>query len=92
MIDYPEYTLFLPPSCPTNQDRLRIMPLTLADGKLSSQLTARGFARVESEDQVGTIVLGPPESLILVGMEFLRAFKKKLIIDPTKSLVIFEDS
>ena len=34
MIDYPEYTLALPPSCPTNQDHL--IQTTLDDSNLLS--------------------------------------------------------
>jgi predicted aspartyl protease len=61
----------------------------LADGSKSTKLTARGLAEVESDSEVGVIVLEPAASDILIGMAFLRIFKKGLFV--TQNLVFLVD-
>jgi len=54
----------------------------LADGSQSFKLTAFGTASVSEEQQVGIILLnlGTGPSDVLVGMEFLKIFRKTLFV------------
>jgi hypothetical protein len=48
---------------------------TLADGSSSYALTALGTASVGTEENVGTFLLNPDPSNVLIGVEFLNTFK-----------------
>ena len=52
--------------------------VVLADGHQETNLTALGRVSLEGEDPVVGIVHLSPSSHFLVGMDFLRAFKKGL--------------
>lgn len=54
----------------------------LADGSQSFKLTAVGTAFIEKEEQAGIILLnvGSGPSDVLVGMEFLKTFRKTLFV------------
>jgi hypothetical protein len=65
--------------------------LVLADGSTISRLTAYGSVTVASETDHGVIVLDSGSTEVLIGMEFLRTFKKALILFPDMKLVAFID-
>ncbi len=65
--------------------------LILADGSTSSRLTAYGKVRVDKEEQYGVIVLETGSNEVLVGMEFLKVFKKRLIISQASGMITLED-
>jgi predicted aspartyl protease len=52
----------------------------LADGSQSFKLTALGHVKIGDQDEVGVILLNTGQSDVLVGMEFLRVFKRTLLI------------
>lgn len=52
----------------------------LADGSQSTKLTARGIAEANGESKVGVVILEPTSNDILLGMAFLRLFKKALFL------------
>ena len=66
--------------------------VTLADGSQSFKLTALGKAEIEKESNVGVIILEPNSNDILIGMDFLKTFKKVLMIHPHKPFVYLYDS
>ncbi len=68
------------------------VPVTLADGSVQNKLMCLGSASVGAEAHVGTILIEPNSSQTLLGMEFLRVFKKKLIVDPIGGTVELADS
>jgi clan AA aspartic protease len=65
--------------------------LVLADGSTSSRLTAYGKVRVDKEEQFGVIVLETGSNEVLVGMEFLKVFNKRLIIAQASGTITLED-
>ena len=58
------------------------IPVTLADGSTHHKLTCLGMVQLGEERQVGLEVIEPNSNLPLLGMDFLRKFKKKLLINP----------
>ncbi len=66
--------------------------LVLADGSTSNRLTAYGMVELGSESQNGVIVLETGSDELLVGIEFLSAFKKRLIVCPTSGVVELIDA
>jgi predicted aspartyl protease len=52
----------------------------LADGSQSFKFTALGHVKIGDQDEVGVILLNTGQSDVLVGMEFLRVFKRTLLI------------
>jgi predicted aspartyl protease len=50
------------------------------DGKTSTRFTALGAAQLGDESEAGVVILEPSTSTILVGMEFLNAFKKTVFL------------
>lgn len=62
-----------------------------ADGSNAIKLTARGSVRVGSETQIGIVVLEPTGSDVLIGMSFLRLFKKALVV-ATESVVLVDEA
>jgi predicted aspartyl protease len=61
----------------------------LADGSKSVKLTARGIAVVEGESEVGVVILEPNSSDVLIGMAFLRLFKRAVFL--SQNLVFLVD-
>ncbi len=51
-----------------------------ADGGTSSRFTALGVATLGGETEAGVVILQPSTTSTLVGMEFLRKFKKSLVM------------
>lgn len=54
--------------------------LTLADSSVIHRLSALGIGVFGDEESHGVIILEPNSTDILVGMDFLRRFKKALIV------------
>ncbi|MDA2927715.1 hypothetical protein MYX78_10890 [Acidobacteria bacterium AH-259-G07] len=52
----------------------------LADGTVSHKLTGWGFVEIGDQAEDGIIILAPSSIDILVGIEFLKAFKKTLFL------------
>lgn len=63
--------------------------IELAAGSQSVKLTARGMAHVEGDKEVGVVILEPSSNDVLVGMAFLRIFKKALFV--TEKVVVLID-
>ena len=68
------------------------LPVTLADGRVQNKLMCLGNASVGAEAHVGVILIEPGSSQTLLGMEFFRVFKKRLIVDPIAGIVELVDS
>jgi predicted aspartyl protease len=66
--------------------------ITLADGSTQSKLTCLGLVHFDGKDEAGIIIIEWQNTDILVGMEFLRAFKKEFRIDPSNGLVELTDA
>jgi predicted aspartyl protease len=54
--------------------------ITFADGSTTYRLTAKAQITVENESQIGIAILEPKSEDVLIGMEFLRLFKKAFFI------------
>ena len=54
--------------------------VTLADGSTTAKLTAQAEATLLGESEVGIVIIEFHSPEILIGMDFLRRFKKGLII------------
>jgi predicted aspartyl protease len=50
------------------------------DGKTSTRFTALAVARLGVDSEAGVVILEPSHDTILVGMEFLNAFKKTVFM------------
>jgi predicted aspartyl protease len=68
------------------------MPVTLADGSVQYKLMCLGSAGVGAEAKVGVVLIEPGSKQALLGMEFLRQFQKRLVIDPIAKTVVLQDS
>lgn len=72
-----------------------VMTTTLADGKTQSNLFCLGQVILESDgesmSQLGSIILLPGDSDILIGMEFLRKFGLSMLLDPQAESVTLMD-
>lgn len=68
------------------------MPITLADGSNQTKLTCLGVIHFDGAEQIGIIIIEWQNTDVLVGMEFLRRFKKQLRVDPTNNLVEIVDA
>jgi predicted aspartyl protease len=66
--------------------------LVLADGSTSYRLTAYGSVALGNENQNGVIVLETGSDELLLGVGFLSAFRKRLIVCPTSGLVELVDA
>lgn len=64
----------------------------LADGSQKFRLVAAGSAFVGEETHIGLVILDPTSTEVLVGMGFLRTFKKKLVVCPETDTVSLEDA
>lgn len=54
--------------------------VVLADGSTSFNLVARGAVKVGEESKIGTVLLEAGSNEVLLGMDFLRRFKKALFV------------
>lgn len=54
--------------------------ISLADGSICYRLTARGMVKIGEESEVGVVILEPNSSEVLLGMAFLRLFKKAVLV------------
>ena len=63
-----------------------MMPVTLADGSTQDNLYCLGKINFDGEEQDGTVLIEWQGSA-LVGMDFLRAFTRELLVDPTNGLI-----
>jgi predicted aspartyl protease len=63
------------------------IPITLADGSTQTKLTCLGELHFDGESQVGLIVIEYQSTDILVGMDFLAKFNRKLVVDVPKGIV-----
>ena len=63
------------------------MPITLADGSTQTKLTCLGSIHFDGAEEIGIIIIEWQNTDVLVGMEFLRRFKKELRVDPINGLV-----
>ncbi len=52
----------------------------LADGSKSIKLTAKGAVQIGDELAAGVVILEPKATEVLLGMSFLRLFKRTLIL------------
>lgn len=62
----------------------------LADGSKSVKLTARGLAIVEGETEVGVVILEPNANEVLIGMAFLRLFKRAVFLSQNMIFLVDE--
>ena len=65
--------------------------VTLADGKISPQLVARGMATVSDQERIGLVLLQGSSADILLGMDFLTKFGRVLFIHPSKKVATLMD-
>jgi predicted aspartyl protease len=66
--------------------------LTLADGSSQFRLTGWGNAKIADQTQGGIIILEPNSNEILLGMEFVRAFTRALLVFPkTRTVVLIDE-
>jgi predicted aspartyl protease len=66
--------------------------LTLADGSSQFRLTGWGNAQIDVQTKGGVIILEPNSNEILLGMEFVRAFNRALLVFPkTKTVVLIDE-
>jgi predicted aspartyl protease len=66
--------------------------ISIADGSTSYRLTAKGMVTVGEESEVGVVILEPASSLLLLGMAFLRQFKRTLFVSSRGVLLASEDA
>src|SRR5208282_2079158 len=64
------------------------MMVVLADGSSSARLTASGTVWLGADSQSGEIILEPDSNEVLLGMELLRAFHKRLIVSPNQGVIL----
>jgi hypothetical protein len=57
--------------------------VVLADGSTAPKLTAMGALEIGGDRRAGVILLEPSSSDVLVGMEFLRTFRRTLSVRAT---------
>lgn len=61
--------------------------VTLADGSKSAKLTCLGAAHLDGDAKVGLILIEPASDVVLLGMDFLRKFNKRLVVDPIAGII-----
>ena len=68
------------------------LPITLADGSTQTKLTCLGEIHFDGKSEVGLIIIEWQSTDILIGMDFLRKFRKTLTVDAPNGLVVLTDS
>jgi predicted aspartyl protease len=68
------------------------MALTLADGTSQTKLTCLGMIHFDGQEQLGLVIIEWQSTDVLVGMDFLRKFKKQLAVDPINGKVELTDA
>jgi predicted aspartyl protease len=68
------------------------MPITLADGTTQTKLTCLGSIHFDGAEEIGIIIIEWQNTDVLVGMEFLRRFRKQLRLDPINGIVEIVDA
>lgn len=54
--------------------------ISLADGSRCFRITAKGHVQIGEESQVGVVILEPTSTEVLLGMAFLRLFKRAILV------------
>jgi predicted aspartyl protease len=67
-------------------------PITLADGSSQTKLTCLGEVHFGGDSEVGLIIIEWQSTDVLVGMDFLRKFKGRLVVDAPKGMVTLAKS
>src|SRR5580700_5254995 len=67
---------------------LGTMTLTLADGSMHQKLCCLGNVEFGGEKQSGTIIIDGTSTIALVGIDFIRTFRRRLVIDPINRTVL----
>lgn len=63
------------------------MRIQLADGSVQTKLTCLGQIRFDGESSEGIVVIEELQNTeVLVGMDFLKRFRKQLIVDPVNQI------
>ena len=65
--------------------------IELADGSKCARITAQGMADIGGESEVGVVILEPNSNDILIGMAFLRLFKRALFLSSSLVLLLDEN-
>jgi clan AA aspartic protease len=68
-----------------------ITKIVLADGSTGDRLTAHGTVWLGAENRLGVIILETNSDEVLLGMEFLRTFRKRLIVSPNQGVILEDD-
>ena len=68
------------------------IPVTMADGRTDAKLGCLGKVHLGAEEQVGLIIIEPNSAKSLLGMDFLKKFNKKLLVDPLNGLIELTDA
>jgi len=63
------------------------MSIVLADGSQQVKLTCLGQVRFEGQSEIGLVIIEPQNTQALVGIEFLKKFRQRLIVDPASGHV-----
>lgn len=63
----------------------------LADGTSAVNLTALAKVTVVGRTEIGTVILSFSSSEILVGMDFLRRFRRALVVSQEAGVILVED-
>ena len=56
--------------------------VVLADGSQQIKLTCIGQVGFAGRSEIGLVIIEPQNTQALVGMEFLKKFRQRLIVDP----------
>ena len=67
-----------------------VIPVTLADGNSQSFTYCLGEVQLNSKIEIGIVII-TPSNQALVGMEFLRQFGLRLVVDATNNTTTLTD-
>jgi predicted aspartyl protease len=65
--------------------------VVLADGSSAYRITASGTVWLGADRQSGEIILETGTGEVLLGMEFLRTFRKRLIVSYNQGVILEDD-
>ena len=65
--------------------------VTLADGSQTANLTALARATLLGKTEIGTVILAFSSQEILIGMDFLRRFKRALVVSRSGIMLIDDE-